>query len=141
MACWNILKVSMVLGLGLGVLGAPAGRSFAAGEWQKEHPRRAEVNKRLRNQNRRIRNGVKDGTLTKEEAQELRSDDRKIRQEERAMARQNGGRLTKAEQRKLNRQETAVSRKIYQEKHDGQTSASPQASSDQSEPAGKSEAQ
>jgi hypothetical protein len=35
-----------------------------------------------------------------------------IRREERLMAAQNGGHITKAEQRVLNRQENAVSRKI-----------------------------
>jgi hypothetical protein len=36
------------------------------------------------------------------------------------MAAQNGGHITKAEQRALNQEENAVSRQIYQEKHPGQ---------------------
>lgn len=35
-----------------------------AGKWQKEHPRRAQVNRRLNNQNARINAGVKSGKLT-----------------------------------------------------------------------------
>jgi predicted RND superfamily exporter protein len=35
-------------------------------EWQKDHPRRTQVNKRLKNQNRRINQGVKNGTLDKQ---------------------------------------------------------------------------
>lgn len=88
-------------------------------EWRKEHPRRTQVNKRLNNQNRRIAQGVRNGALTPAEAKKLRSEDRAIRQEERDMAKQNGGHITKQEQRTLNQQENAVSGQIYQEKHDG----------------------
>jgi hypothetical protein len=85
--------------------------------WQKNHPRRTEVNKRLGNQNRRINQGVKNGTLTKAQAGQLHKDDRQIRQEERDMASQNGGHITKQEQRTLNQQENKVSNQIYDEKH------------------------
>lgn len=85
--------------------------------WQKSHPRRAEVNKRLSNQNRRINQGVKSGTLTKPQARQLHREDHQIRQEERDMASQNGGHITKQEQRTLNAQENQVSRQIYDEKH------------------------
>jgi len=87
-------------------------------EWQKDHPRRAQVNKRLRNQNRRINQGVKNGKLTKQQATQLHKEDHQIRQEERDMASQNGGHITKQEQKTLNQQENAVSNKIYNEKHD-----------------------
>jgi predicted RND superfamily exporter protein len=86
-------------------------------EWQKEHPRRAEVNKRLKNQNRRINQGVKNGKLTKQQAAQLHKEDHQIRQEERDMASQNGGHITKQEQKTLNQQENAVSGQIYKEKH------------------------
>jgi len=93
--------------------------SAHAGEttWQKNHPRRAEVNQRLANQNRRINQGVKNGTLTKSEAGQLHKEDGQIRQEERDMASQNGGHITKQEQRTLNQQENKVSRQIHDEKH------------------------
>jgi len=85
--------------------------------WQKSHPRRTQVNKRLLNQNRRINQGVKSGTLTKTEAGQLHKEDHQIRQEERDMASQNGGHITKQEQRTLNAQENKVSGQIYDEKH------------------------
>lgn len=90
-----------------------------AGEttWQKNHPRRAEVNKRLANQNHRVNQGVKNGTLAKPQAARLHKEDRQIRQEERDMAAQNGGHITKQEQRTLNAQENKVSGQIYDEKH------------------------
>ncbi|HVN98763.1 MAG TPA: hypothetical protein VMT49_01875 [Steroidobacteraceae bacterium] len=80
--------------------------------WQKAHPRRAEVNHRLANQDRRIHNEVKEGELTHAQAGALHKEDRQIRQEERDMASQNGGHITKQEQRTLNQQENAVSKQI-----------------------------
>ena len=97
---------------------AAAATAFAAEtQWQKDHPRRAEVNGRLANQNKRINQEVKEGEMTKAQAAKLHKDDRQIRKEERAMASQNGGHITKQEQRTLNSQENQVSRQIYDEKH------------------------
>ena len=76
------------------------------------HPRRAEVNSRLRNQNRRITNQVKDGDMSHAKAERLRANDRATRSEERSMASQNGGHITKSEKRVLNQQENKNSRKI-----------------------------
>jgi hypothetical protein len=80
--------------------------------WQKNHPRRTQVNSRLSNQNRRIHNDVKDGTLTKGQAANLHREDHQVRQEERDMASQNGGHITKAEQGVLNHQENGISNQI-----------------------------
>jgi hypothetical protein len=80
--------------------------------WQKNHPRRTQVNSRLNNQNRRIHQDVKDGTLTKGQAANLHHEDHQIRQEERDMASQNGGHITKGEQKVLNQQENGVSNQI-----------------------------
>src|SRR5579859_3158137 len=81
-------------------------------QWQKNHPRREQVNNRLNRQNKRIRQGVKNGKLTKQQAAQLHKDDRQIRQEERDMASQNGGHITKQEQKTLNQQENGVSKQI-----------------------------
>ena len=87
--------------------------SFAGnGTWRHNHPRRAEVNSRLKNQNRRINKEVKEGEMSKGEAAKLKSNDRKIRKEERMMASQNNGHITKSEQKVLNQQENANSKKI-----------------------------
>lgn len=95
-----------------------AGSGMAAQtQWQKNHPRRAQVNKRLNNQNKRVRQGVKNGTLTKQQAAQLHKDDHQVRQEERDMASQNGGHITKQEQKTLNQQENANSKQIFDEKH------------------------
>ena len=81
-------------------------------QWQKDHPRRTEVNSRLNNQNARIKNQVKDGNMSKAQAAQVHQEDHQIRQEERSMASQNGGHITKSEQQTLNQQENAVSKQI-----------------------------
>lgn len=86
----------------------------AEADWQKKHPRRHEVNARLANQNRRIHREVKEGELTKGQAQQLHQEDHAIRNEERDMAKLDGGHITKTDQRALNQQENAVSRQIGQ---------------------------
>jgi hypothetical protein len=93
-------------------LAALVGTASAETTWQKNHPRRTQVNSRLNNQNRRIHQDVKNGTLTKGQAAALHHEDHQIRQEERDMASQNGGHITKGEQRVLNQQENGVSSQI-----------------------------
>jgi CRISPR/Cas system-associated endoribonuclease Cas2 len=83
-----------------------------AQSWGAKHPRRKEVNKRLANQNNRIHKEVKEGELTKGQAGKLHKEDRQIRQEERDMASQNHGHITKQEQKTLNQQENHVSKQI-----------------------------
>ncbi|PQV50118.1 hypothetical protein [Paraburkholderia sp. BL21I4N1] len=85
-----------------------------AGEWAANHPRRVEVNSRLANQNNRIHREVKDGQMSKGEAQTLHHDDRQIRQEERDMASQDNSHITRTDQHALNQQENQVSRQIGQ---------------------------
>lgn len=80
--------------------------------FQKSHPRREQVNERLANQNNRIKDEVKEGDMTKAKAARLHKKDRQIRQEERDMASQNGGHITKQEQKTLNQQENKVSAQI-----------------------------
>jgi hypothetical protein len=81
-------------------------------QWQKDHPRRTEVNKRLANQDKRIKQERKEGEITKAQAQKLHAEDHAIRSEERTMASTNHGHVTKAEQKALNQQENQVSQQI-----------------------------
>ncbi len=80
--------------------------------WQKQHPRRVEVNDRLQNQDQRIHQEVKAGDLTTAQAAALHKDDSQIRQEERDMAHLDNGHLTTADQKALNQQENVVSKDI-----------------------------
>jgi hypothetical protein len=111
----NAFKLAAVT-LAVGLMGAAASSAMAsptpATTWQKDHPRRVQVNSRLNNQNSRIHAGVKDGDLTKAQAGALHKDDRQIRTEERLMASQNGTHITTQEQKTLNRQENTVSKEI-----------------------------
>ena len=93
-------------------LGGIATSALAETQWQKDHPRRTQVNSRLAKQNKRIKNEVAEGEMSKGKAAQLHKDDHQIRQEERLMASQNGGHITKQEQKTLNQQENAVSKQI-----------------------------
>jgi len=104
-----ILSTMLIALLGLSTLSYGANGSFA-----KHHPRRAEVNHRLKNQNKRISTEVKEGEMGKKKAEKLKSNDAKIRQEERDMASQNKGHITKQEQKTLNQQLNKNSKKIGQ---------------------------
>jgi len=88
------------------------GSASAQTTWQKDHPQRTEVNHRLNNQDARIHQDVKNGTLSKSQAASLHQQDHQVRQEERDMASQNGGHLTKQEAGTLNSQENAISKQI-----------------------------
>jgi hypothetical protein len=89
-----------------------AGTASAETTWQKNHPRRTQVNHRLARQDNRIHQDVKNGTLSKAQAANLHHEDHQVRREERDMASQNGGHITKPEQRVLNRQENNISGQI-----------------------------
>ena len=84
--------------------------AFAETQWERNHPRRDQVNDRLANQNRRIDRELKEGEVSKHQARQLHREDHAIRQEERDMAKVNGGHITKGEQKVLNQQENAASR-------------------------------
>jgi hypothetical protein len=105
-------KRSLSFAAAVVALAGAIGTASAATAWQKDHPRRTQVNHRLGNQNARIHNDVKDGTLTKGQAATLHTEDHQVRQEERDMASQNGGHITKQEQSVLNKQENGISRQI-----------------------------
>lgn len=81
-------------------------------QFDQTHPRRAEVNARLAKQNQRIRHEVKEGEISKAQAAQLHKEDRRMRKEERLMAAQNGGHITKQEKRTLNQQENKESAQI-----------------------------
>jgi hypothetical protein len=94
------------------LLATVAGNAVAATRWENHHPRRDQVNDRLEKQNGRIHREVKEGELSKSQAAKLHREDHQIRQEERDMASQNGGHITKSEEKVLNQQENAVSKQI-----------------------------
>jgi hypothetical protein len=82
------------------------------GSFAKNHPRRHEVNQRLHNQDRRINHKMKDGDITRRQAERMHHRDHQIRHEERRMAYRHNGHITKHEQYRLNRQENRMNRRI-----------------------------
>jgi len=83
------------------------------------HPRVNEVDQRLQDQKRRIEEGVKNGTLSKEEARQMWRHDQEIAAKERKDMAANGGHLTQQEQNNLNKALNRNSQEIYTDKHDG----------------------
>ena len=89
------------------------------------HPRVNEVDQRLENQRRRIQEGLRNGTLSKEEARQMWHHDQEIAAKERKDMAANGGHLTPQEQKNLNNALNKNSQEIHQEKHDGDKQAGP----------------
>jgi hypothetical protein len=105
-------RKTLVIGLSALLVGIAGAARADESKFDKTHPRRAEVNQRLANQNARINKEVKEGEISKGQAAKLHKEDHQIRQEERVMASHDGGHITKADQKSLNQQENAVSRQI-----------------------------
>jgi hypothetical protein len=85
---------------------APAAPAAGAkgGNFAKTHPRRHQVNKRLKKQNARINAKEKEGKMSPGEAARLKKNDKDIHQEEKDMAAQDNGHITKQDQATLNQQ-------------------------------------
>ncbi|HLK53681.1 MAG TPA: hypothetical protein VKU42_09500, partial [Candidatus Angelobacter sp.] len=76
-----------------------------------------EVNARDREQQQRIGQGIKSGSLTAGEAANLENKEAKLNKEEHNDRAANGGKLTAAEKNKINHQQNKVSKQIYKDKH------------------------
>jgi hypothetical protein len=88
-----------------------------AGQYDPGHPRVNQVDQREVNQQERIGQGVKSGSLTAGEAEHLEKNEARIQQQKQADMAAHGGHLTKSEQNQLNREQNAQSRQIYKDKH------------------------
>jgi hypothetical protein len=119
----NVSKwiLATVMTMGLAATAQAKGKGNPTGapgsKFATEHPRRNEVNKRVDNQRERINEGVKNGKLSEQQAQQLRANDRAIKEQEHAEVRANGGHLTPGEQKQINQEENANSALIHDEKH------------------------
>ena len=81
------------------------------------HPRVNQVNRRQTNQQRRIGNGVKNGSLSPRETAHLERREGSVQRRERRDMAAHNGHLTKAEQVRINRQQNRISKSIYKDKH------------------------
>jgi hypothetical protein len=80
------------------------------------HPRVNQVNGREANQQKRIGNGVANGTLTSKQATHLEKRETAVQNREQADMAKHNGHLTKAEQGGINRQQNRISRSIARDK-------------------------
>jgi hypothetical protein len=120
----KLTTLSLLLALVAAVYAAPVRADD--GKWKKEHPRRAEVNKRTKNQRKRVAEGETSGELTKAQGDQIKKEDRGVRKEERRMAAKDGGHITKADQAKLNHRENHISNQIKKDEA-GNTAPAPAA--------------
>ena len=96
---------------------AAANAQEAAGVPDPGHPRINEVQQRIDNQQARVDRGISDGQIN---ARQAAHDDAKLAREQRSLNRdeaKDGGHITKAEQRNLNRRLNRGSRQIYRQRH------------------------
>lgn len=81
-------------------------------------PHDPNVNARQLRQDHRVKQGVRSGALTKDEAGKLREERRSVRQEEHAY--KSDGTLTRDERKDLHQDLNTLSKDIYSEKHDAE---------------------
>lgn len=96
----------------LGAVIALGGAASAQSTFDQTHPRRDEVNDRLANQTARIHTERARGEINARQAHRLHMADRRIRRQERRFAYNHNGRISRAEQHRLNREENRVSNHI-----------------------------
>ena len=90
------------------------------GRVQNTNPK-TEVGKRAENQQDRIAQGIKSGQLTPNETAHLEGREAAINKEVKNDRAANGGTLTPAERRQVNRQQNRTSNAIYRKKHNART--------------------
>src|SRR5260221_13365408 len=103
---WMALAAGTLLSLSLST------GARAEARWEKTHPRRDQVNDRLAHQNKRISHEVREGEMTPAQAAALHKQDHQIRREERLMAGQNGGHITRPEKKTRKQDGKTGSKKI-----------------------------
>ena len=76
-----------------------------------------EVGQRRQNQQNRIANGVRNGSLTPGQTAKLENTQQGINHEVSGMRQANGGKLTSADKKAVNQQQNKASKQIYNKKH------------------------
>jgi hypothetical protein len=99
------LRNLLIAAMGLTVA---AGAASAETPWQHHHPRRVEVNHRLDHLNRSIRHEHAEGDLSARQAAYMHARVHLIRLQERRFADHHHSHLTRAEQMRLNHEESGV---------------------------------
>ncbi|HVM31689.1 MAG TPA: hypothetical protein VMU88_01005 [bacterium] len=97
------------------VLAAVLVVSFVGAALAEDHP--MSPKHRLVRQHHRIKQGVKNGSITPQEHKQLAEEGHDINKERRTDLKEDGGKLTPADRKNLEQQENQRSQQIYQDKH------------------------
>lgn len=81
---------------------------------------KSEVGQRQLNQQKRIGEGIENGSLTAKEASHVETREAAVNKEVSGMRQLNGGKLTPQERKLVNQQQNKNSKAIYRQKHDKQ---------------------
>ena len=85
----------------------------------QQHYGNNEVDRRRENQQDRIAQGIRNGSMTPAEAARTENREQGINQQVHADRAANGGHLTGQEKRQINHEQNGVSKQIYRQKHNG----------------------
>ena len=105
------LALTVLIGSGAAIAQSPAGAPDPG------HPRINEVQQRIDNQESRVDRGISDGQIN---AKQAAHDDAKLSREQNSLNQdeaKNGGHITKAEQKNLNKRLNKGSHQIYYQRH------------------------
>ncbi len=103
----QILGISMMIAL-FGI----STTTFAQTQFDRNHPRRAEVNSRLARQDARIHHEAREGEISRAKAARLHREDHSVRRQEQRMAARDHGHLTSRDKARLNHRENRISKRI-----------------------------
>jgi hypothetical protein len=108
----STFRKPLLLALAGILMTASAAPAFAESVWERNHPRRDQVNDRVANQFHRINQERREGELSRGQARAMRLQERGVLAEERADARLHGGHITRVEQAQLNRDLNGIGHEI-----------------------------
>jgi hypothetical protein len=112
-----ILAIGGLMFTGSAIAQTTTTSGAGAGVVDPGHPRVNQVNGREANQQNRIANGVKNGSLSPKQTSNLENREASVQNREKKDMAAHNGHLTKAEQNGINRQQNRISKSIYKDKH------------------------
>jgi hypothetical protein len=112
-----ILAIGGLMFTGSAIAQTTTTSGAGAGVVDPGHPRVNQVNGREANQQNRIANGVKNGSLSPKQTSNLENREASVQNREKRDMAAHNGHLTKAEQNGINRQQNRISKSIYKDKH------------------------
>lgn len=119
----TLVRTILILATGslmfLGTAVAETATTTAPGAYVPGHPRVNQVNRRQVKQQTRINRGVQQGTINPNEARRLERGQERVQRHKQYLMNQNGGHLTKPQQRHVNRMQNRQSKRIHNARHNG----------------------